>query len=158
MKDVSLREHLAAIREADLRFAAERDRRLTEVAVEREKALKIKEQADRDALGLAREIQAYKDEKANELRAQIESERGVYLTREEYTANHVALVEKLETTTRPLTEYVAAQSGPRAITPQSAFAVLAAVGVLAGLYFGTRQHTAIVPVAPVTTTVTVTSP
>jgi hypothetical protein len=43
----------------------ESDRRLTEVAAEREKALKIKEEADRDALVLDREIRQFKDEKAS---------------------------------------------------------------------------------------------
>jgi hypothetical protein len=75
--------HNEALREAEAKFQAERDRRYSEVAVEREKALRIKEQADRDALGLAREIQVYKDEKANELREQINSERGLYITRTE---------------------------------------------------------------------------
>ena len=74
---ISLREHLTAIREAD-------DRRYREVNAEREKALRIKELADATALQLAREIQVYKDEKANELRAQIESERGNYITRPEH--------------------------------------------------------------------------
>ncbi len=59
---VTLREHLEALREADQR------------------ALQIKEKADEQALGLARDIQTYKDEKANELRSQIESERGTYAT------------------------------------------------------------------------------
>ena len=77
---VPLQEYLAAVRESDLRFEAERDRRYTEVNLEREKALKIKETADRAALELAREIQTYKDEKANELRSQIEGERGTYVT------------------------------------------------------------------------------
>jgi hypothetical protein len=77
---VSLREHLEALRQADLDFAEERDRRYAEVNIEREKALKIKETADLAALQLAREIQTYKDEKANELREQINSERGLYAT------------------------------------------------------------------------------
>jgi hypothetical protein len=78
-------------------LAEERDRRYAEVNVEREKALKIKEEADRTALQLAREnqnlkdenqkqVQQYKDEKANELRSQIERERGEYPTRTELTA------------------------------------------------------------------------
>jgi hypothetical protein len=46
----------------------ERDRRYAEVNVEREKALKIKETADSEALKLARDIQTYKDEKSNQLR------------------------------------------------------------------------------------------
>lgn len=75
--------HTKALREADQAFNAERDRRYTEVNIEREKALKIKETADLAALGLAREIQTYKDEKANQLREQINSERGVYATKAE---------------------------------------------------------------------------
>ena len=44
------------------KFEAERDRRYGEVATERDKAL-----------ALAREIQNYKDEKANDLRSQIDA-------------------------------------------------------------------------------------
>jgi len=63
------------------KFYEERDRRYTEVNIEREKALKIKETADLAALQLAREIQTYKDEKANQLREQINSERNLYPTK-----------------------------------------------------------------------------
>jgi hypothetical protein len=104
---VSLREHLAAIREADGRLDAERDRRYTEVNIEREKALKIKEEADKAALGLAREIQTYKDEKANELREQINSERGRYVTKEELQAAIRELSAKLE----PVAGYVTGMQG-----------------------------------------------
>lgn len=93
---VPLRDHLAAIREYDLRVGAERDRRYAEVNVEREKALKIKETADLAALQLAREIQTYKDEKANELREQINSERGLYATNKDI---------------EPIRSYIAAQTG-----------------------------------------------
>jgi hypothetical protein len=78
--------HLAELRKADLAFDTERDRRYKEVAQEREKALKIKETADLAALQLAREIQTYKDEKANELREQISSERGLYATKDDLAA------------------------------------------------------------------------
>jgi hypothetical protein len=74
------------------RLDAERDRRYAEVNTEKEKALKIKEEADKAALGLAREIQTYKDEKANELREQINSERGLYATKGDLQA----AVEKIE--------------------------------------------------------------
>jgi hypothetical protein len=93
---VPLKEHLAALREADLRFNEERDRRYAEVNIEREKALKIKETADLAALGLAREIQNYKDEKANELREQISSERGLYATNKDI---------------EPIKSYVSSQTG-----------------------------------------------
>ncbi len=93
---VSLKEHLKALREADLDFAEERDRRYAEVNIEREKALKIKETADLAALQLAREIQSYKDEKANQLREQINSERGLYATNKDI---------------EPLKAYISGQTG-----------------------------------------------
>lgn len=49
-------------------------------------ALQIKETGDREALRLAREIQTYKDEKANELREQINSERNLYPTKSQLYA------------------------------------------------------------------------
>jgi len=99
--------HNEALRAAEEKFQAERDRRYTEVGVEREKALKIKETADLAALGLAREIQTYKDEKANELREQISAERGLYVTNTELHGQ----IEKLEETIKPLATFVTAQQG-----------------------------------------------
>jgi len=104
---VSLLYHLNSIAKERKRFEDERDRRLTEVAVEREKALKIKETADLKALDLASEIQAYKDEKANELRAQINDERGTYVTRGELAS----AVDKTASEVKPLTTYVTSQLG-----------------------------------------------
>ncbi len=77
----TLQEHWETIRASDAKFMQERDRRYLEVTLEREKAIKIKEEADKAALGLAREIQTYKDEKANQLREQISSERGSFATK-----------------------------------------------------------------------------
>jgi hypothetical protein len=102
-----LKVHYDALRTADRRFHDERDRRYSEVNIEREKALKIKEEADKAALGLAREIQTYKDEKANELREQIASERNLYATKNDVTA----AVEKIEAEIRPLFEYATTQQG-----------------------------------------------
>ena len=103
----TLSAHIQALREADARFYAERDRRYAEVALEREKALKIKEAADDNALRLAREIQTYKDTQAHELREQIGSERGLYVTKNEMTG----IVGKFEEQIKPLYEYVASQQG-----------------------------------------------
>lgn len=86
---VPLREHLETVIELN-------DRRYTEVNIEREKALQIKEEADKRALSLASEIQKYKDEKANELREQINSERNLYVTKAEL---------------KPILEYVSSQQG-----------------------------------------------
>lgn len=107
--DVSLREYFEALRHADLRFDNERDRRYTEVAVEQEKALRIKERADRDALELARQIQTYKDEKANELREQISRERGEYVTQSQLTG----ITNELRAILKPIEDYIAGQQGGR---------------------------------------------
>jgi len=89
------------------RFLAERDRRYTEVSQEREKALKIKEEADKTALGLQRDNQIYKDEKANELREQIGSERGLYATHAELGS----AIERIEAQLKPIASYVSVQQG-----------------------------------------------
>jgi len=102
-----LREHLAIVRDLDMKFEAERDRRLSEVAVEREKALKIKETADLAALQLARADQTYKDEQANKLREQINSERNIYVTQDQLTA----AVREMTSAVAPLADFVAKQQG-----------------------------------------------
>jgi hypothetical protein len=94
-------------RASDQALMEERDRRYAEVNVEKEKALKIKETADLAALQLAREIQTYKDEKANELREQINRERGLYATKDDV----VNAVRELSATIKPLAEYVSSQTG-----------------------------------------------
>lgn len=99
--------HNEAIRSAEAKFSEERDRRYAEVATEREKALKIKETADLAALGLAREIQTYKDEKANELRAQLSDEREEYASKTDLKAS----VERIEEILRPLIAFVSASQG-----------------------------------------------
>ncbi len=144
----TLAVHHDVIRQAEVRFQEERDRRYAEVATEREKALKIKETADLAALGLAREIQTYKDEKANELREQINAERGHYASQGDLTA----AVAKIEETIKPLAAYVASQSGPRAITSASVLALLGAIGVLAALWFGTHRATLDTPTVVCTAT------
>lgn len=101
--------HNEAIRMADAKFDAERDRRYTEVKNAEEKALSIKEKADEMALKLAREIQTYKDEKANELREQINSERGHYATKDDL----MAAVEKIEAKIGPVLVFVATAQGQR---------------------------------------------
>ncbi len=107
---VRLIDYLLAVRAGDKALGEERDRRYAEVNVEKEKALKIKETADLAALQLAREIQTYKDEKANELREQISSERGLYVTRNELAS----AVRELQASIKPLTEYTVSDAGRNA--------------------------------------------
>jgi len=125
--------YLAGLREADIRlvlakekFDEERDRRYQEINLEREKALKIKETADRDALELARQIQTYKDEKANDLREQINSERGLYATK----GDLIAAVGKLEATLSPLVEYIARDRGRDTGVQASWGVIISVIGVV----------------------------
>jgi len=100
--------HFTALREADQR------------------AITIKENADESALELARQIQQYKDEKANELREQINSERGLYVSHTEF---------------KPFSDYVTAQQGgPRAITTGMLLAALTAISVIVGLIVVGATH------------------
>src|ERR1700688_3803060 len=103
---ISLQEHWEALDAANEKFMEERDRRYSEVNTEREKALKIKEEADKAALGLAREIQSYKDEKANQLREQITGERGSFASKEDLAA----AVREIGATMAPLTNFVTGQT------------------------------------------------
>ncbi len=134
--DVSLREYFQTVNWWRDRFEAERDRRYAEVNVEKEKALKIKETADLAALQLAREIQTYKDEKANELREQINSERGLYATKGDVTS----AVEKVEATIVPLAEYVSRQQGRSAGISSTAAAIFAVAVVLINIALYYAAH------------------
>lgn len=126
------RYHTDALRRADEALSTERDRRYAEISAEREKALKIKEKADDDALELARQIQTYKDEKANNLRAQIEGERGDYAR----VSDLKSAVEKFELAIKPLSDYVAADRGHGAGLAQSWGVVAVVLALLVDI--GTR--------------------
>lgn len=99
--------HNEALRSAEQRLQEERDRRYTEVSIEREKAVTIKDEADKRALGLSRDAQTYKDEKANELREQIASERGNYATKDDV----MAAVQKIEAQIGPVIAFVTRAQG-----------------------------------------------
>jgi hypothetical protein len=110
---VTILYHLNALakqqRRDDLRFDAERDRRYTENASLRAEALQIKSVADKTALDLNALNQAWKDEKANNLREQISGERGNYPTKMELAA----LGDKFSALIDPLTKFVSAAQGQR---------------------------------------------
>ena len=128
----TLMTHQLALREGDRRFYEERDRRYAEVNVEKEKALKIKETAALAALQLAREIQTYKDEKANQLREQINSERGLYATKDDLDN----ATREIGTTIKPLLDYVSGQQGGHQRGAEIKGTTLALLAVLAVLLVG----------------------
>jgi len=116
---IPLHAHLLALQEEREKFNEERDRRYAEVSIEREKALKIKEVADLRALDLKSEIDKYKEEKANNLREQIGSERGLYATKDDLKA----LSDKLDLAIKPLSDFVSSSRGGSAVWVQIAMIV-----------------------------------
>ena len=99
--------HAEALRQADIRFEDERDRRYTEVNIEKEKALKIKETADLAALQLARESQSLKELQNDALRDKTLSESGIYAT----NASVSAAIDQLKASLQPLIDFVSASKG-----------------------------------------------
>jgi vacuolar-type H+-ATPase subunit H len=126
-------EHSLALREADARLDAERDRRYSEVKEAEEKALKVKEKADELALNLQRETQTYKDEKANDLRQQIDRTAATFATKDDVAA----LADRVELAIAPLRDARAQGTGAsanRIDTRAVVFALLViAVSVVAAI-------------------------
>lgn len=124
--------HNEEMRKAEYRFQDERDRRYTEVNVEKEKALKIKETADLAALSLARESQVYKDQQADVMREKNLAASGVYAT----NADLAVVVEKMEKALKPLTDFVSSQRGVvqnNQINMAKIFGIIAATGTVVGI-------------------------
>lgn len=158
--------HNEALRIAEEKLQTERDRRYAEVKAAEEKALLVKQRADDQALSLAREIQTYKDEKANELREQIGRERGMYATK----ADIAAITEKFEALNKPVVEFMAQAmgrgSGMSSTWSMIALGVSLLIGLLALGSFafkssGSTPQVIVVPapvVSPPTQTTTTTIP
>ena len=120
--------HNEALRSAEKELQTERDRRYFEVKEAEKEALRLKDDADKSALQLAREIQSYKDEKANQLRSQIEQERGTYAQKTDL----ISAVEKLEVALKPLLAFSISQQGRTAGISAAWGVMIAVVGVLGG--------------------------
>ena len=124
-------EKMEALKE---KFLEERDRRYTEVGIEREKALRIKETADLAALSLARESQLYKDQQADVMRDKNIAASGIYAT----NADLQNMVEKIEKSLKPVFEFVSSQQGVSKnndITWGRMIGAIGAMGVIVGLIF-----------------------
>jgi hypothetical protein len=113
------------MRERD-RFLEERDRRASEGDALRERALTILQTSQETALGLQRDAQEYRDEQANKLREQINSERNLYGTK----ADMAALEEKLEALVKPLADALQQGVGASLTKSQLIGYLLAAVAVM----------------------------
>lgn len=123
----------ALMKERDRRYAELRaaDQRALEIKAAGDKESKrIKEEGDNKALDLARDIQIYKDTKANELREQIASERGLYATHAELAT----LGEKLEAQMKPVTAYIASQQGKSSGLHAGWGILVGAVGLIAAVF------------------------
>jgi len=136
----TLYEHYRALRVADDKFQAERDRRYAEVATERALAMKIKETADLAALDLARESQKYKEQQGDVLRDKNLSQTGIYATHSDVAAvaekmsQSINLVaERMEEALKPLVSYVSTQQGTTRgseITTGKLYGAIAAVAAI----------------------------
>jgi len=120
-----------ALREADIRFDTERDRRNAEGAELRAVALKIKETADLAALTLARESQTLKEAQNDALRDSSLRQSGIYATNDSVTQ----AISDLKTSLQPLVDYVSAHKGAE-LTKGNLYAGAAGVAAfLGGLYY-----------------------
>ena len=135
-----------ALREADKELAAERDRRYAEVNVEKEKALKIKETADRDALDLARERQREKDAQSDALRDKTLSQSGIYATNVDLAAAIDALKTSQETAIhelvgklQPFIDLVTQQQGAHKNSDGTWTKALGVLGVLIAFYVASKN-------------------
>ena len=126
------------------RFEDERDRRYTEVNIEKEKALKIKETADLAALSLARESQTYKEQQNDALRDKNLSESGVYATNSSLMALAETLkrsqeqaIGEIRDSLKPLTDFVNTYQGQTKgseITKANLYSAAAFIGGLIAMY------------------------
>jgi len=129
---ITYAEHIKAMRLADERFDAERDRRYAEVDIEKEKALKIKETADRDALSLARDAQTYKDQQADIMRDKTLADSGIYAT----NASVAAAIGTLRDDLQPLVDYVSGQKGATVNAARISGRIYAIGAIIATLFGG----------------------
>jgi hypothetical protein len=131
----TLKEHIDAMQAANLRFEDERDRRYTEVNIEKEKALKIKETADLAALSLARESQTYKEQQNDALRDKNLAQSGIYAT----NSDVAKLFDDFNTKLKPVFDFVVSKQGQaeqgNSIWSKSG-TMFAMMGVIAAIAFG----------------------
>jgi hypothetical protein len=148
--------HNEAMRVEAQRFEDERDRRYTEVNIEKEKALKIKETADLAALSLARESQTYKEQQNDALRDKNLSESGVYATNASLgkvaddirASTDLAIQGLANQTAKTLSEFMAeikpfmngslqheGQEAGNRLTKANLYATLGAIGTVAAVIF-----------------------
>lgn len=131
----TLKAHMDTVTDMEQRFDDERDRRYTEVNIEKEKALKIKETADLAALSLARESQTYKEQQNDALRDKNLAQSGIYAT----TADVAHAFDELKVQLKPVFDFVIGwqgqvQNGDKIWGKGTTF-IAVAVGVI-GLIYG----------------------
>lgn len=132
----TLHKYHSDLRDADQRFHDERDRRYTEVGLEREKALRIKETADAEALRLAREAQALKDQQTEALRDESLSKSGIYATNDGVQRALRELEDTFFRALKPLTDFVAGQQGAAKASSMTSGKMFAFAAIGASLFSG----------------------
>ena len=133
---VSLQDYLEAL-------GTERDRRYAEVAAARAEALKIKEEADKVALELARQIQTYKDQQHNGVLETLKERDATYATKVDVESLNErretavkALSDRFDIAHQPVVEFMAAQRGGQDRTVWFVGIILALTTILFGALVG----------------------
>ena len=115
------------LRQADLRFSEERDRRNVEGKELTAVALKIKETADLAALTLARDSQTLKEAQNDAMRDRQLGDSGIYAT----NASVTQALGELKTSLQPLVDYVSAHKGAE-LTKGNLYAAAAGIAAVLG--------------------------
>ena len=134
-------EHTKALADIEAKFQNERDRRYTEVDIEKQKALRIKETADLAALSLARESQVYKDQQADVMREKNLAASGIYATNadlqnviQQMSSQQQTFADKIEKTLSPLIDFVNQQKGTTVGTQLSAGKIYSTIAAVAAVF------------------------
>ena len=122
---VSFKKYYADMRKADDKFQQERDRRYTEVKNAEEKALKIKEDADKVARELASQNQKDKDEQHNGLLKQ----HADFVAKAATQNDLKALEDKFATALKPVSDYMTSTQGQKQGSDVTIGKIIAIVGI-----------------------------
>jgi hypothetical protein len=112
------------------KFDKERDRRYTREDELRSEALRISENARKDALLLATENQRLRDESHNNILNQWRDERANYVREDAYTTRHEAIEKGLRELGTTVTAYVSGQTERAAAKFDSRYVAFTVIGLL----------------------------
>jgi len=133
--------HNEAMRAADDRFHAERDRRYAEAATLNAVALKIKETADLAALTLAREGLTMDQARLDTLRDKSLGDSGIYATNASVTHALTELKSSFDTALAPIVDFISKSQGASKGVDLTWGKIAGAVTVIIAVFVALRTGT-----------------